>query len=132
MAKVIAPKDARVRNLPGRLSREIVAADIGAVGSTVRLVEIEPDAPGAVRRGPHVHFDFEESIYVLEGEGIMRTDGGEYPVRAGDTVLVPAGEKHATYNTGTAVLRLICFFPINDIRPATVEFRAWDSGEEAK
>ena len=132
MAKVIALKDASDKNLPGRRSREMVGADAGAANSTVRLVEIEPDKPGAAKRGPHVHYGFEESIYVLEGEGITRTESGEYPVRAGDTILVPPGERHATYNTGSTALRLLCFFPINDIGPATVEFPSWDSSEEAK
>lgn len=132
MVKVISLKDARDKNLPGRRSREIVGADAGAIGSTIRLVEIEPDAPGAARRGPHVHYDFEESIHVLEGEGVTCTDSGEYPVTAGDTILVPPGERHVTYNTGSTVLRLLCFFPTNDIRRATEEFPSWKSGDEAK
>ena len=132
MAKVIALTDARAMDLPGRLSREIVGASGGATSSTIRLVEIEPDKPGVARRGPHVHHGFEECIHVLAGEGMTRTDDGEYPVQAGDTVLVPAGERHATYNTGPGVLRLLCFFPVSDIRPATVEFPSWDAREGAR
>jgi len=128
MAKLVPLSDAREMNLPGRRSREVVGATAGAASSTVRLVEIEPDKPGAKARGPHVHLEFEECIHVLTGEGVTRTESGEYPVRAGDTVLVPAGERHATYNTGSDVLRLICFFPVNDIGPGTVEFPSWDSG----
>ncbi len=124
MAKVIVLKQTRAMNLPGRRARELVGVEAGAVSSTVRLVEIEP---GEAMRGPHVHRDVEESIHVLAGEGVTRTDSGEYPVAAGDTVLVPAGERHATYNTGNRVLRLLCFFPVNDIRPATVEFPSWDA-----
>jgi len=126
MAKVIVLKDTRAMNLPGRRARELVGVEAGAVKSTVRLVEIEP---GETVRGPHVHHDVEESIHVLAGEGVTRTDSGEYPVAAGDTVLVAPGERHATYNTGTGVLRLLCFFPVNDIRPATVEFPSWDETE---
>ncbi len=129
MAKLIGLGDARAMNLPGRRAREIVGAIAGAASSTVRLVEIEPERPGAARRGPHIHRGFEECIHVLAGEGVTRTDGGEYPVGPGDTVLVPAGERHATYNTGSGVLRLLCFFPVNDIEPATVEFPSWDRGE---
>lgn len=127
MVKVVGLKDARAKDLPGRRSMEIVGADNGAVGSTVRLVEIDPDRPGVARRGPHVHYGFEECIHVLEGEGITRTDDGEYPVTAGDTILVPASERHATYNTGSTVLRLLCFFPISDIGPGTEEFPSWDT-----
>jgi uncharacterized cupin superfamily protein len=127
MARVIALEDARSLNLPGRHSREILAAASGAQKSTVRLVEIEAAKPGAAKRGPHVHFDFEECIYVLSGEGVTRTDAGEYPLTAGDTILVPAGERHATYNTGTTVLRLLCFFPTSDVAAATVEYESWEA-----
>lgn len=129
MARVIAQKDARAMNLPGRRAQEIVGLGTGSLNSTIRLVEIDPDKPGAKRRGPHVHYGFEECIHVLAGEGVTRTDDGEFPVHAGDTVLVPAGERHATYNTAASVLRLLCFFPINDIRPGTEEFASWDSNE---
>ncbi len=53
-------------------------------------------------------------------------------ISVGDTILVPAGERHATYNTGTDVLRLMCFFPVSDIRPVTVEFPSWDEPEGAR
>ena len=126
MARVLALKDARELSLPGRKSREIVAAASGARNATVRFVEIEPERPGA-KRGPHVHFDFEECIHVLSGQALMRTDAGEYPLTAGDTILVPAGEKHATYNTGDTVLTLLCFFPTNDVNAATAEFESWET-----
>ena len=126
MAKVIAVRDAIAMELPGRRAREIVGLKTDASSSTVRLVEIEPEKPGATRRGPHVHHGFEECIHVLAGEGITRTDDGDYPVAVGDTVLVPPDQRHATYNTGSSVLKLLCFFPVNDIRPGTVEFPSWD------
>jgi uncharacterized cupin superfamily protein len=129
MAKRIALGDARAMNLPGRRAREIVGAMAGAASSTVRLVDIDPDRPGDRPRGPHVHHGFEECIYVLAGEGVTRTESGEYPVSTGDTILVPADERHATYNVGSDVLRLLCFFPVNDIRQGTEEFASWDVGE---
>ena len=132
MAKVIALSDAIAMELPGRRAREIVGAKVDAASSTLRLVEIEPEKPGAPRRGPHVHHGFEECIHVLAGQGVTRTDDGDYPVTVGDTVLVPSDQRHATYNTGSIVLKLLCFFPVNDIRPATVEFPSWDAAEAAR
>ena len=130
MARVFALKDAKSLNLPGRKSREIVGASAGAHGTTMRLVEIEPAKPGEPRRGPHVHFGFEECIHVLAGEGLTRTDAGEYKLAAGDTILIPAGEKHVTYNTGGATLRLLCFFPTNNVAAATVEYESWEAAGE--
>jgi hypothetical protein len=37
-------------------------------------------------------------------------------------VLIPAGEKHMTRNTGSVPLVLLCFFPTPDVSAATVEF----------
>lgn len=131
MARVFALKDAKKLNLPGRKSREIVAAASGAQNATVRFVEIEPEKPGT-GRGPHVHFDFEECIHVLSGQGTMRTGSGDYPLTAGDTVLIPAGEKHLTANTGSEVLKLLCFFPANDVGAATREYETWDACGESE
>jgi oxalate decarboxylase/phosphoglucose isomerase-like protein (cupin superfamily) len=43
-------------------------------------------------------------------------------VQPGDTLLVPAGEKHMTVNTGTEPLVLLCFFPVGDVSSGTTEF----------
>ena len=131
MAVVVSPSGARCLELPGRRAWAIFDADGGSASSTVRIVEIAPDTPGAPQRGPHVHDGFEECIHVLSGTGATVTDNGEYPVGPGDTVLVPAGERHATRNTGTDVLRLLCFFPVGDIRPGTREFPSWDGTGDA-
>lgn len=116
----------RALSLPGRASTEVVGAPEGAA-STLRIVEIAPETPDAPRRGPHVHDGFEEVIHVAAGTGVMQTDGGELPLKPGDTVLVHPGERHATYNTGAEPLRLVCFFPVPDIRPGTREFPGWDT-----
>jgi mannose-6-phosphate isomerase-like protein (cupin superfamily) len=131
MARVFTPNDSRQLSLPGRRSREILAAASGAA-STLRFVEIDPVGPDGPKRGPHVHDGFEECIYVLAGEGTMEADSGTYKVRAGDTVLVPEGERHVTHNTGADVLTLLCFFPTGDVNAGTVEFESWDSSREAE
>ncbi|HSM41205.1 MAG TPA: cupin domain-containing protein [Afifellaceae bacterium] len=132
MVKVLTPGDSRLLSLPGRRSREILAAATGAVCSTLRYVEIDPQQPGAPRRGPHVHSGFEECIYVMSGSGTMQAESGEHPVNAGDTVLVPAGERHVTHNTGNEVLTLLCFFPTGDVGAGTTEFESWElSGKQS-
>ena len=126
MARVFKPGDSKLLSLPGRRSREILAAASGSASSTLRYVEIDPQIPGAPKRGPHVHSGFEECIHVLSGNGTMQTDSGEYPLKAGDTILVPSGERHVTHNTGDEVLTLLCFFPTNDVGAGTTEFESWE------
>lgn len=110
MARVIGLDEARELGLPGRISREILAGATDGAALTVRHVEIPPAQPGASRE-PHSHSDSEECIHVLAGEGAFWTEQGETPVKAGDTIHVPPGERHYTRNTGSGPLVLLCVFP---------------------
>jgi mannose-6-phosphate isomerase-like protein (cupin superfamily) len=96
----------------------------GEIGSrvTFRIAEIPVPQAGDKPRGPHLHREFEECIYVLSGEGTTHAESGEIAVRPGDIVLIPPGEKHMTRNTGSVPLVLLCFFPVPDVTAGTAEF----------
>jgi quercetin dioxygenase-like cupin family protein len=66
-------------------------------GTKYLKINITEYAPGTAHK-LHRHPDQEEVIYILDGEGITRTDTGDQPVRAGSFVFVPAGTDHATLN----------------------------------
>ena len=121
MARVLKQAEAKRLGLPGRTSLEPVSGEIGSKIS-VRIAQIAVPQPGDRPRGPHVHRDFEECIYVLSGQGTMHAESGEHPVGPGDILLVPAGEKHMTVNTGAEPLVLLCFFPVPDVTAGTTEF----------
>ena len=121
MASVFTQAEAKQLSLPGRKALEIVSGERGSRGVTLRLAEIPVTQPGETPRGPHQHYDFEECIYVLSGTGTTVADSGEFPLKPGDTLLVPAGEKHVTRNTGSEPLLLLCFFPVADVAPGTRE-----------
>ncbi|MBX9813038.1 MAG: cupin domain-containing protein [Burkholderiales bacterium] len=121
MAKVLTQAEAKSMGLPGRKSLEIVSGEKGSQAVTLRLVEIPVPKPGEAPRGPHYHQGFEECIFVLSGQGTTVADSGEYPLKVGDTILIPSGEKHVTRNTGTEPLVLLCFFPVADISKRTQE-----------
>jgi len=121
MARVFTQSEARQLGLPGRKALEIVSGDRGSRGVTLRLAEIPVPQVGELARGSHQHNDFEECIFVLSGQGTTYADRGEFALKAGDTLLVPAGEKHVTRNTGTQPLLLLCFFPVADITKGTDE-----------
>jgi len=124
MARVIRQSEAKRLGLPGRVSLEVVSHEVGSQSITFRIAEIPVPPPGEKPRAPHVHKDFEECIFVLQGEGTTHADSGEYPLKQGDTILVPPGEKHATRNTGTVPLILLCFFPVADITKGSQEGQA--------
>lgn len=121
MAKVLTQSEAKSMGLPGRKSLEIVSGEKGSQAVTLRLVEIPVPKPGEKLRGPHYHQGFEECIFVMSGEGCTEADSGKYPLRTGDTLLIPPGEKHVTRNTGSEPLVLLCFFPVPDIAQRTRE-----------
>lgn len=121
MARVFTQSEAKQLGLPGRKSLEIVSGERGSRTVTLRLTEIPVSRPDETPRGLHQHNDFEECIYVLSGTGTTYADSGEFPLKPGDTLLMPAGEKHVTRNTGTEPLLLLCFFPVADISKGTRE-----------
>ena len=103
------------------------AAMLGRVGATLgtrqigcTLVALEPGK----RAWPyHLHHAEEELFVVLEGEGTLRYDDNEYPVRAGDVILTPPGPgtAHQIINTSESELRYlalsgkrnpeVCYYP---------------------
>jgi quercetin dioxygenase-like cupin family protein len=121
MARVYRQGEAKVLGLPGRRALEIISGETGTRSMTLRKVEIPVANAGESTRRMHWHGDSEECIYVLSGQGTTCTDAGEYPLKAGDVIVIPPGEKHMTSNTGTEPLMLLCFFPIADIRPGMQE-----------
>jgi mannose-6-phosphate isomerase-like protein (cupin superfamily) len=121
MARVFTRGAAKSLGLPGRTALEIVSGETSACGITLRKVEIPVASPGDTLRSRHVHNDCEECIYVLAGEAMTEADSGNYALKAGDTIVIPVGEKHATRNMGSEPLVLLCFFPVGDIKQGTAE-----------
>lgn len=55
----------------------------------------------------HSHPDHEEIYYVLQGKGRMIVGDAEYEIKTGDSLYVPFGLFHTTYNTGILPLQLL-------------------------
>lgn len=64
----------------------------------------------------HYHTANEEAMYVLEGEGKLRHEGGKEDVVAGDFVSLPADERggHQLVNDGDEPLRYLAFSTMNE------------------
>ncbi len=59
---------------------------------------------------PYHNHNWEHEIYVLAGEGKIRTGDGEEELGAGDTVYVPSGEKHQFISNGEG-FTFLCLVP---------------------
>lgn len=71
---------------------------------------LEEIQPGGQPAAYHYHLANEEALFVLEGEGRLRTPKGTFPIETGDYVAFPAGNSgaHAVENPSATVLR--CLF----------------------
>ncbi|MFI6503186.1 cupin domain-containing protein [Nonomuraea typhae] len=88
----------------GSIKWFVTPARIPGAGSTLGEVIVNP-GKGHAR---HNHPNAEEIIYVISGEGMQMVDDGEpFPIREGDTVHIPAGAYHSTFNRTWRTLRLL-------------------------
>ncbi len=78
----------------GRTKNLFGPESVGARHLKINITEYAPGTEHALHRHP----DQEEVIYVLEGEGISRTNAGDQPIHSGSFVFVPADTDHATIN----------------------------------
>ena len=62
----------------------------------------------------HVH-PWEHEAYIVEGEGVLWVEGTEYPIKAGDAVLVPPAVEHQFRNTGTVTLSRVTVNPLASV-----------------
>jgi mannose-6-phosphate isomerase-like protein (cupin superfamily) len=84
-----------------RIARELVGAE-HALGISLLFVEAEPG------RGPSLHtHPYAEVFIVQEGQGTYTVGDKEVEARAGDILLVDAGEPHSFVSSGTEPLRQI-------------------------
>ena len=83
--------------MPGDWGRTKTLLGPENVGAKYVEIKITEYAPGTEHQ-LHRHPGQEEVIFVLEGEGITRTEDGDKPISAGAFVFIPADTEHATIN----------------------------------
>jgi len=59
--------------------------------------------------GEHAHIKDEEFYYILEGRGIVKDNGVEKEVGAGDLIYTSSGETHSLENIGDTPIKFIAF-----------------------
>lgn len=80
-----------------------------AIGSEKLYANMDYVKPGAVSVKYHFHSKQEEFYLILSGSGLLRMNGEEIPVKAGDAVSAPAGKDtgHQFINTGSEILQIL-------------------------
>lgn len=56
----------------------------------------------------HYHVRTEEIYYITHGTGHISVGDETRPVKVGDAIAIPPGQKHKLWNTGSETLRLLC------------------------
>ena len=77
-------------------------------GNAVNQSLAEATVPPGGETIEHLHRRSEEIYDFTAGAGRMRLGEDEADVRAGDTVVIPAGVRHKLWNTGREPLVLLC------------------------
>jgi quercetin dioxygenase-like cupin family protein len=98
----VAAEDA----LEGVNMRVVIGPEQGAPVFNMRVFEVLPGY-----NTPHHSHSWEHEVFVLSGQGIVKTEQGDQSLVDGTTVFVPGGEMHQFQNTGDEVLRFICLVP---------------------
>jgi len=92
--------------IEGVTMRVPIGPEDGAPFFNMRVFEVQPGYTT-----PHHSHWWEHEVFVLSGQGLVKTAQGEKPVGHGSTVFVPGGEMHQFRNTGDDALRFICLVP---------------------
>ena len=88
-------------------ARFLLTADDGCPRYALRLMKFDPKGCTSFHG-----YKEEHEMYFLEGEGVLKTDNGEYAVHAGDALLLMPCENHQITNTGNGMLKMICTVPL--------------------
>lgn len=86
--------------------RWLISKDIGAENFAMRLFEM-----GVGGYSPFHQHDWEHEVFILEGEGVLRTEQGDIPFRKGSVVFVLPNERHQFRNTGQSPVKFLCSIP---------------------
>jgi quercetin dioxygenase-like cupin family protein len=91
-----------IEDVPGVLRRVVIGADDGAPSFTMRILEVKVGSSTPF----HSHW-WEHEVFVLSGEGIVKSKGSAKSIGEGAAVFVAPNEEHCFTNTGSDILRFI-------------------------
>lgn len=108
MKNIIYENQIEVQHLPGRDLRWLFTPEQNASEAfSMNVVVIKP---GCTVTPAHSHPLKEEVIYVVDGSGRAYIDGSVYEIHTGTAVLFPKKSVHMLRNTGSADMKVVCFF----------------------
>jgi mannose-6-phosphate isomerase-like protein (cupin superfamily) len=105
--------------LPATSNREfryLVNQDAGCLDITQFVGVIPPS------KAPHHTHDYDEVVYVIEGEGVLHLGGAETPMGPGTCIHLPPRTRHSLENVGSGNMRVLgVFHPSGDPSRAYID-----------
>ncbi len=111
--------EAEVELLPGKTHYWFCKP--GMVRDT-NLMFVRAQLPPGEAHKFHFHPKMEEILYILSGTAEQWVERGKKTMRAGDSLYLPAGIVHGTYNAGADTLDFLAILsPAKSEGPVTIE-----------
>lgn len=86
--------------------RWLITKKDGAERFAMRLFEIKSGG-----YTPLHHHDWEHEVFIIEGNGIVRTKTKDELFKEGDVFFISSMEWHQFINTGKGILKFLCLIP---------------------
>jgi quercetin dioxygenase-like cupin family protein len=86
--------------------RVVIGPTIGATGFVMRHFQVAPGGHSPFHQHP-----WEHEVYVLAGQGTVRTATGDLSIEPGSYVFVPPMDEHQFANVGPEPLEFLCVVP---------------------
>jgi quercetin dioxygenase-like cupin family protein len=86
--------------------RWLISRKDNAPNFAMRMFELEPGG-----FTPYHSHEWEHENFIVEGEGTLVTEEGEFPFKTGDVIYVEPYLKHNYKNSGDKTLKFLCLIP---------------------
>ena len=115
--RVIKREDvSSLERAPGVTVASSVTKEVGATEISSGITTFEAGASNTT----HYH-NAEESVIVIEGEGILMINGQEHQVRQYDAAFITPGAHHRLINTGATPFKIAWSYATVDVTRTLVE-----------
>ncbi len=106
----------RVDHGTGILTTMLISRQIGAENMTNGITNFPPGTKLAL----HYH-NCDESVVILEGEGVAEVDGRRFPMKQFDAVYLPAGLPHRFLNQSDKPMKILWIYAASHVTRTFVE-----------
>lgn len=90
--------------LEGVTMREMITARDGAPTFAMRVFDVRAGAST-----PYHHHAWEHEVFIVSGSGRVKSEQGDRPFTAGDTIFIPGDEPHCF--VADSAVQFVCVIP---------------------